>query len=279
MTTMSMADFIEQAWIEHVTDEAGVAARIEAQAPRLAEAPDQLGAFLGLAQHVLIGHRGDAPAMERCLLSLAGVPADEAASTAISAARLAAALMCYAGAPAGDVPAPAAIRAHGNAACGHAARGNAAAARGVLDSAASLARGDDTAARKALAACHHNLAAQLQEAGSSPATNALMMLAAAESRRLWAQAGTWMNIERADYMLSLCAATAGDAARALAHARSCLAICEANDADAFERFFAHEALVRAGDDRAANLQAMRELLNRIDDEGNRAYARSALDKL
>lgn len=279
MTTTSVADFIELAWNEHVSDEAGVASRIEAQAPRLAEAPEQLGAFLGLAQHVLIGHRGDAPAMERCLQSLPRVAADEAASAAMGAARLAAALMRDAATPAGAVAAPAAIRAHGNAACGHASRGNAAAARALLDSAAALAREDDAAALKALAACHHNLAAQLQEAGSSPATDGLMMHAAAESRRVWSKAGTWINVERADYMLSLCAATIGDTAKAIAHARSCLAICEANDADAFERFFAHEALARAGEDKPAQVQAMGELLARIDDEGNRAYAQSVLDKL
>ncbi|WP_280153405.1 hypothetical protein [Piscinibacter sp. XHJ-5] len=277
MTTM--AAFIEQAWTDHATDEAGVATRVEAQTAQLAHAPEQIASFLALAQHVLISHRGDAAAMERCLQRVADMRCDEAALGAIAAARLAAALMRDTATPAGGVPVAVAIRAHGNAACGHASRGDAAAARALLQSATALAREDDAPALKALAACHHNLAAQLQEAGSSPATDELMMHAARESRRVWLQAGTWVNVERADYMLSRCAATLGDLEQALAHARSCLAICEANGADAFERFFAHEALARAGDDRSAHLQALRALLAGIDDEGDRAYAQSVLDAL
>jgi len=111
-----------------------------------------------------------------------------------------------------------------------------------------------------------------------------MMEAAQRARAAWVRAGTWMNEERADYLLSRCAATLGDAAQALAHAQSCLAICEANGADALERFFAHEVLGHArqllGDTAAATseLGAMRTLRGQVD-EADRSWCDEPLSRL
>jgi hypothetical protein len=109
-----------------------------------------------------------------------------------------------------------------------------------------------------------------------------MMDAAQQARGAWARAGTWLNEERADYLLARCAAAVGDTAAALAHARSCLAICEANAADAFERFFAHEALGlalrAAGDADAADRARARMglLIDDIAEAGLRAHAQASL---
>jgi hypothetical protein len=61
--------------------------------------------------------------------------------------------------------------------------------------------------------------------------------------------------------------------------------CETNSADAFEIFFAREAMAKAlltsGDRHAADKdsQRMQALLMQIADEGQRAQASSTLDKL
>lgn len=109
----------------------------------------------------------------------------------------------------------------------------------------------EPAARKAYAASCNNVASDLREGLERPASGprdarvALMLEAAALARQAWAAAGTWLHVERAEYQLALCHAAAGDGAAALRHGRACLSICEAEGADAAERFFAHEALVHA----------------------------------
>ncbi|HUG22522.1 hypothetical protein [Piscinibacter sp.] len=286
MTTI--AEFIDQAWNDHIGDPQGVAARLPQGVALLEQAPDKAGDFAQLAEHVLVAHLGDGDALARCLASLAPAAARHSDSEpALVRACLAAALVRGADTPAEPLPRAAAVRAHGSAVCGLASRGDVAAARSLLQSAAALARDafpDDQDTPKALAACYHNLAAQLEEGPRGAERDALMMESARLSRSTWAEAGTWVNVERADYMLALCAAATGDGAQAVVHARSCLAVCESNGADAFERFFAHEALGRAlaasGDASAAGEQLvrMRGLLGDID-ESNRAYCQGSIDKL
>ncbi|HEY0855487.1 MAG TPA: hypothetical protein VGE16_00415, partial [Albitalea sp.] len=169
---------------------------------------------------------------------------------------------------------------------GFVARGDGVRARHLLERAAAIGRapGAGADALKALAAGYNNLASHLLDAPRDAERDALMMQAAKGSRDTWREAGTWLNVERAEYQLALCAAAIGDGEKAVGHARECLAICEANDADAFERFFAREALGRsllaAGDPAAARgeLAAMCALLGSID-ENTRAYPQSSLDKL
>jgi hypothetical protein len=286
MTTI--AEFIDRAWDEHVGDAQGVAARLPQGVALLEQAPDKTGDFAQLAEHVLVAHLGDGDAMARCMQSLAPLSARHPESgPALARARLAGALLRGDDTSTQALPRAAAIRAHGSAVCGLASRGDMAAARRLLQSAAALAQAasaDDKDAQKALAASYHNLAAQLEEGPRGAERDALMMDAARLSRSTWAEAGTWVNIERADYMLARCAATVGDGAQAVMHAKSCLAICEANGADAFEHFFAHEALGRAcvvsGDHDAASTQLarMQGLMSQIGDD-NREYCQGCIDKL
>ena len=51
-------DFIEKGWNDHVTDLAGVAARLDRALPLLKREPAKAGAFLALAEHVLLSHLG-----------------------------------------------------------------------------------------------------------------------------------------------------------------------------------------------------------------------------
>src|SRR5258706_4240147 len=112
----TIAEFIEQAWNDHVTDLAGTAARIEPELSQVADARDQVGAFAQLAEHVWVAHLGDADTMERAAMTLAGFAADDAARTAVARARLAASLLRDADAvPSADLSRGAVIRAHGSA--------------------------------------------------------------------------------------------------------------------------------------------------------------------
>jgi len=72
-----------------------------------------------------------------------------------------------------------------------------------------------------------------------------MLAAARTSREAWARAGGWRETERAEYLLAQCLLAAGDPQVAREHAQACAAICAANDADEFERFFAQAALALA----------------------------------
>lgn len=286
-TAATIDEFMALAWDEHTADPAGVAARIGGARPLIEQSPNKVGDFLWLAEHVLLGHLGDAGALEPWFAVLAPlVERHPDARPALDRARLAARLL-----RGGSVPADASralvIRAHGTAAMGETARGDMARARALFQSAIAVARDagiEDTDSIKALAACCNNLATLLLDGPREPAADALMMEAAELSRRTWGEVGTWMNAERGDYVLALCAAAVGDGAKAVGHAKDCLAICEANDADAFERFFGHEALGRgllASRDSAgargqlAAMQALRAAIG----EDNRAYAQSTLDKL
>ena len=92
---------------------------------------------------------------------------------------------------------------------------------------------------RALAVTSNNLAATFEQMPTrSDGETATMLDAARAARDYWSRAGGWLETERAEYMLAKCHLAAGDAKAALMHAQNCTAICEANDADAFERFFA-----------------------------------------
>jgi hypothetical protein len=107
-----------------------------------------------------------------------------------------------------------------------------------------LPPGDPTA--RALAVTGNNLACALEERPDrTDLETDLMVEAARAARRFWAVAGGWLQVERAEYRLARSLAHAGRAAEAAEHARACLAICEAEGAGAFERFFGWEALAHA----------------------------------
>jgi len=282
--------FIEQSWNDHVTDLPAVLARLDEGLALLAESPARVKDFLQLAAHLHLEHRGDAQAMQSVLDRSADyIETQPDAQSIVDKARLTMALLRGESPDASAFPLAVRVRAHGDAACGFAARGDHAPARRLLQAAAAMARDSDaeqrTPAGKALAASYNNLAGVLLDGARSLDADALMLEAAAQARNAWAAAGTWLNVERAEYLLAVTHAAAGHGNEAAEHAHACADICEANAADAFERFFAHEAMARAlitqqQPDAARQLTArMQQGLALIADEGNRAYAASVLAKL
>ena len=137
----------------------------------------------------------------------------------------------------------------------------------------------------ALAITGNNLACALEEkAERSREEIELMKLAAETGRRFWEIAGDWKNVERAEYRMGMTMLAAGEPRSAVEHAEKCLAVCQENEADACELFFAHEVLVRAshasGSHDAATATHARcvELLEE-QDEGMKAYCSTCLEPL
>ena len=69
-----------------------------------------------------------------------------------------------------------------------------------------------------------------------------MLLAAHTGRKYWQIAGTWLEIERAEYRLAQSYFKARDLINSIKHANLCLTICETNNAGALEFFFAYESI-------------------------------------
>lgn len=141
------------------------------------------------------------------------------------------------------------------------------------------------AMNRALAVAGNNLACTLEEKPvRSAAERELMILAAQTSRRYWERAGSWLEVERAEYWLAMSWLQAGDPARARAHAQACLDIVAAHDGAALERFFGWEAMGRV--ERAvANpsgwVQALAQARAAFAelDESDQAGCAASLDKL
>jgi hypothetical protein len=247
---MTFDAFLDDAWRDHGDRPDEVAARLE-QGYALIETPAQIAPFARILAHVdgehlarwrdgvarlarLHSHPmwagdGDAPVIVRRLVAALALAGGEAAPAGLSAADRAHAHAVAASALAFQRKVGDAIR--------HFRAARAAAAPGLPDGEPAI---------RALAVTANNLASGLEEEPSRSADETAAMLdAAAASREHWGRAGTWLEAERAEYLLSRCHLAAGRPAAALAHAAECVAICARNDADAFERFFAHAALARA----------------------------------
>jgi tetratricopeptide (TPR) repeat protein len=101
-------------------------------------------------------------------------------------------------------------------------------------------------ANRALAVMGNNLAVSLAGTETiSGSETELMILAAKAARKFWEIAGTWLEVERAEYRLSLTFLKVGDFSAALEHAQNCLELCQENRAEALEFFFGFEALALA----------------------------------
>ena len=111
-----------------------------------------------------------------------------------------------------------------------------------LSSLESIAEKDDLANR-AIAVAGNNLAHALEELRErNPDEIQLMLLAAVTSRKYWEIAGTWLEVEKAEYRLAQSYLKAGLKEQALKHAEICLKICMDNGAAPSEMAFAKELM-------------------------------------
>ncbi len=279
-----------QAWADHADQPEAVARRLQTRTPA-PTTPAHIGALARLVVHLLgehLGHFDDAhwrlAALEAHPLAQDGAAASElrVGHAALSLAE-------------GLDQTPAAftlaetVRALGAAAALCAGHGQSERALMLLARARQqLADLPDAtpADHRPLAVACNNMAWALHERGGARSTveTAAMLDIAAASRAHWSRAGTWLEVERADYCLALTHLSAGRADDALRHAAQCLAACIGHDAPPFEHFYGHEAIARvqqargdavARDHHIAAAQATFERLG-ADDQ---AVCRSTLDSL
>lgn len=248
---MSLSDFITAAWADHAEQPEQVAHRLAEVVPR-AQSTADVAPLANLVVHVHGEHLGR---WDEALVLLARLHAGPAvagdAAAADAVARATATLRLARGdadALDGLAPAERAAALAGAAAVltGRREIGRAGAALAAALAAAESGLPAGSPALRALAVAGNNIAAELEERASrSPDETALMLRAAEVGLGYWTLAGTWLQHERAAYRLARCRLAAGLADDALASARQCLAICEDNDAPAFERFFAQAVVALA----------------------------------
>lgn len=255
--------FLEQAWTDHGDRPEEVGERLE-QGYALIESAADIAPFARLLAHVdgehLARWRSGVMRLERLRAHPRwsdGGDAPVVVRRLISALLLASGHLPEPGLDTADL-----AHAHAVASAALIAQQHSASAirllRGALATAASgLPEGDP--AVRALAVAANNLAAALEERASRTDNETNAMLEAAQASLVnWTRAGTWLETERAEYLLAKCHLATGDAATALDHARQCAEICERNGADDFERFFAQAVLAlacRAGGDPGRGAEA------------------------
>jgi hypothetical protein len=278
--------YLSRQWRDHATAAAAVAATLPAGfdlLPPPGSPGDALADFARLAEHVLLGHLGDLPAFDRWAARFEAHPAaDERAANAKARARYACELAHERPATPGALPDDQRLPAAVDAALALAARGRLPGAAAILRAIDDERRDAGPETTKAIASATSTLTFHLQQGPRATGAEGLMVDAAIVSRDAWEAAGTWKEIERAEYFIALACVEAGRGADALAHARRCEAICRAHGDDPYELFFAAEATARAGvacgDAAVAReaLDAMTRLLAQVPATESRGYCEARL---
>jgi hypothetical protein len=246
---MTFDDFIAQGWQDHADDAAGVAARLQAEGPARVENEAQIVPLAALAQHVFGDHLGHWQAGIDFQHGLARLPVfDPDGASGQAVRRLVASLALAGGSDDHRDALGASDRVRVSAlAAGSLAGRDAPRAAELLQQAlagvdAHVLPGTDPAIRT-LAAVANNVACALElKSPRSAAERATMILAAQTARRYWEQAGSWLEVERAEYRLAMTWLQAGDPLLARRHAQQCLELVQANAGPALELFYAWEAL-------------------------------------
>jgi hypothetical protein len=284
-TNESFDDFLSRAWSGHADDAPGWAHRLQHETPD-PQTPAQLQALARFTAHVLGNHLGRFDDARWRLRALMSHPKADASVQLAVRLLVAAISLAEHGSAAIAVFEPAdQVQALAQGADMAAGQRKLPRALALLAQARSLLsqQGVPNAAARPLAVACNNIAWELHDGGAqrSPEETIAMLDIAAASKTHWTQAGTWLEIQRADYALSRMNAAAAHADEAAIHAQACLQACERHGAPAFELFFAHEACARAASaqHKAASLQAhvlhAQNAFNQLDTQ-HQAACRSAL---
>ena len=242
--------FLQQAWADHADQAAAVAHRLKTQTPA-PESPQQLAALARLVVHLCGEHLGNFDDGRLRLAALKNHPlADASVQSALRVGTAGLTLAESARADCSGLSLEELIRSQAAAAAISLGQHDTARAMSLLSAArehlASTAQAD-AATHRALAVACNNMAWELHGRGNArtAADSAAMLDVAAASKMHWSHAGSWLEIERADYGLALCHVAAGRPQMALRFAEQCLTGCRQNCAPPYEMFYAHEALARA----------------------------------
>jgi hypothetical protein len=247
---MDYESFLNDAWSDHAEQPEAVAERL-GPATALLQETAQITGFAQLAAHVFgahLGHWQRGIAFLETLRQLPSFAADTEAEATI--VRLTAALGLAHGDVDTELPEMSVserVRVLSVAAAALTGQAQTERAADLFSRALELISGlnHTDPAQRALAVTSNNLAADLeQKADRTASQTALMLLAARTARTRWELAGTWLNVERAEYRLARSHLAAGELNEALEHAQSCLAISRANGAEPRELFWGFECLAR-----------------------------------
>jgi hypothetical protein len=247
--SVNFNEFLNQAWNDHATQSPHVAARI-ADGLKLINQGDQIPQMAQLVTHVFGEHLGQWDDGIKTLQLLKQAAVFEIGSEGdMTIARSIASLELAGGkrSSVADLSVSDQIRvlAVAASALSEQKKSDQAQAlfRNALETAQHSSLPKEDPANRALAVTGNNLACALEEKSSrNSAETEFMILAAKTARKYWEIAGTWLQIERAEYRLSQTFLKAGDLARSLEHARVCLEIIQKNNAPALEFLFGYEAL-------------------------------------
>lgn len=281
--------FIAQAWADHADRTELVAERLRTRTPP-PESAAQVAALARLTVHLFGEHLGRFDEARARLDALAGHrSADDDARSALKVGHATLNLAEGRPEPMSGFTSAEALRAESGAASVCVGRGDSARGRAFIASARARVGGlpnPQPADHRPLAIACHNMAWVLIERGParSAEDTAVMVELARASREHWSHAGSWLEVERGDYDVACALLAAGAPDEALRQAEQCLAGCVANDAAAFELFFAHEALAKVhharGDGAAQqrHRQSAQAAYDRLDSD-DQAACRSALESL
>jgi hypothetical protein len=282
-------NFMSQAWQTHAIDPEAVAARLSDAGLRLASTPAFLGRLVGLMHHVHGTHLGAWDAGTIALTAVREHPqCTEPVRLEVQRA-LASLALCRGDRLALPSLTPTDRLRVSAMAADHLAESDTARAsvlwQDALAQCSDLQPPPDDPSHRALAVTGNHMACALEQKPTrTPAERQVMIDAAAAARRHWALAGTWLEVERAEYRLARTWLKAGDAERARVHALACQAIVLAQGAPALEQFFAAEALAlcaqKAGDAKAF-AEARTQVVTAFDqlDESDRGWCRPSLEAL
>jgi hypothetical protein len=248
-TSEAFDNFLSHAWAGHATDPEGWAQRLRVDTPP-PQSSTQLGALIRFTTHVLAEHLGrfdDARWRLSALMNHAQADAVVQTSLRVTAASLS--LAEHGSAAIAVFKVDDQVRALAQAATIAAGRRQLARALTLLARARATlqtVKDADAAMFRPLAVACNNIAWELHDRGAQRTVEdtAAMLEIAAASRQHWAQAGTWLEVMRAEYCLALTHVAAGQIDTAATHARACSQGCEDNHAPAVEFFYAHEASAR-----------------------------------
>jgi hypothetical protein len=290
--TSQFEAFLGQAWADHADHSAAVAERLRTRTPAPQSAA-QLEALSRLVVHLCGEHLGAFEDGRWRLAALAGHPlADAGVQSALRVGVASLTLAETGDANRDGFTLEELIRSQAGAAAISLGRQRTDRAMSLLRGArarvAALADAPAAVHRSLAVACN-NMAWELHDRGSTrnAGDSAAMLDIAAASRMHWARAGTWLEVERADYALALCHLSAGLPDPALHFATQCLRACTQNAAPPYEHFFAQEALAKVwharGDkaERAHHLTAAEAAFAQLtgDEQGACRQALAALQAL
>lgn len=248
---MEFKDFLHQAWSEHATHTDLVAGRLQ-EGISLVTEKDQIPSMAHLIAHVMGEHLGQWGQGIELLHQLKALNFFDLANETHGAVLRSIVSLELAGGQRSSLEklnSSDQIRALASAASALSAQNQTEYAKKFFSEALEKAQGSlpkEDPANRSLAISGHSLACTLEEkALLSESEIEFMILAAKSSRKYWEIAGTWLEVERAEYRLSQSFLKAKDFEKSKEHAQTSLRISQSNGAPALELFFAYEALALA----------------------------------